>query len=421
MQKLANIRTCLALLGILLLPSLQPKAAAQDVVVSYQTFYDQLSPYGQWVADPQYGNVWVPNEAPGYRPYGTGGHWAMTSYGNMWVSDAPYGWACYHYGRWTYNPYYGWVWIPGHEWAPAWVSWRSGGGYYGWAPMGPGYNPGGNYEYPDNYWVFVGPQFLYHTNVYSYYEPRYASTYVRQTTYINETYVDNTSHVSYNYGPRSEVIERDTHQPVPVYQVSNVSTPGAAAAGNNSVSVYRPAINTASVSTARPANVVRAEQPVGKPQPIAANAQETRPAFHQDIQKQNPAFSTPNNYEHSPASTPPARDPRNFQSRNPGETPGRPAQMAPAPRPQQFQPAPQQQRPQPNNEPMNRPQPQQFNQPAPAERPQPQNNEQQRPQPQRPQQMNEPQRPQQPMNRPPAQPQRPSKPQRQASPQEKKK
>lgn len=31
----------------------------------------------------------------------------------------------------------GWVWVPGVEWAPAWVSWRVGGGYIGWAPLPP--------------------------------------------------------------------------------------------------------------------------------------------------------------------------------------------------------------------------------------------------------------------------------------------
>ena len=118
------------------------KVQAQDVSVSYQTFYDELAPYGQWVNDPEYGNVWVPNEGGDFRPYGNRGHWVMTEYGNTWVSEDPWGWACYHYGRWTYNPYYGWIWVPGYEWAPAWVSWRFGGGYCGWAPLAPGYAVG---------------------------------------------------------------------------------------------------------------------------------------------------------------------------------------------------------------------------------------------------------------------------------------
>ena len=28
-------------------------------------------------------------------------------------------------------------WVPGYEWGPAWVSWRFGGGYVGWAPLPP--------------------------------------------------------------------------------------------------------------------------------------------------------------------------------------------------------------------------------------------------------------------------------------------
>ena len=31
----------------------------------------------------------------------------------------------------------GWVWVPGYTWAPAWVSWRYGDGYAGWAPLPP--------------------------------------------------------------------------------------------------------------------------------------------------------------------------------------------------------------------------------------------------------------------------------------------
>src|SRR5690606_27333721 len=94
--------------------------------VSFQTFYDELSPYGQWIQDPQYGYVWVPDVQDDFRPYSTNGRWAMTEYGNTWVSNYAWGWAPFHYGRWTFNNYYGWVWLPGTQWAPAWVSWRHG-------------------------------------------------------------------------------------------------------------------------------------------------------------------------------------------------------------------------------------------------------------------------------------------------------
>lgn len=357
-------------------PKLQTGVYAQEVVVSYQDFYDQLAPYGQWVGDPQYGNVWVPNEEPGYRPYATRGNWVMTDEGNMWVSDAPWGWACYHYGRWTYNGYYGWVWIPGNEWAPAWVNWRSGSGYYGWAPMGPDQYPGSYYEYPVNYWVFVTPQCLYRPNVYNYYQPGYSENYYHQTTYINETIVINGSSNSYYYGPRPEVIARETNQPVQVYHVSNSNAPGAAGIGGNSVSIYRPAVNRASANTARPENVVVATHPIGKPEAVPAAARTNQPAFREEMQKQNPAFRTPNNYSNIKPTAPPARNnemqqasSRPVPQSNGNEAPSRPVNNRVS---QQIEPSrgvPQ------NNEPqMNRNEPPARQNP-PANRMQPQNNE----------------------------------------------
>ncbi|MFX8813069.1 DUF6600 domain-containing protein, partial [Acinetobacter baumannii] len=76
----------------------------------------------------------------GFTPYRTGGHWVYSNAGWAWASDYNWGWAPFHYGRWAFDPMYGWFWVPGYEWAPAWVSWRSGGGYYGWAPLSPGIN-----------------------------------------------------------------------------------------------------------------------------------------------------------------------------------------------------------------------------------------------------------------------------------------
>jgi hypothetical protein len=109
------------------------QAAAPDV----NQFYTQLSPYGEWVQNPQYGWVWTPRDvAPGWRPY-TEGHWVYTDAGWAWDDDEPWGWAPYHYGRWFFDASAGWGWVPGNVWAPAWVAWQSGGGYIGWAPLPP--------------------------------------------------------------------------------------------------------------------------------------------------------------------------------------------------------------------------------------------------------------------------------------------
>ncbi len=124
--------------------------------VSFSTFQDGLAPYGEWVTVGAYGRVWRPlRVSAGWRPYYYG-RWEWTDEGWLWVSDEPWGWAAYHYGRWASDPYYGWVWIPGYQWAPAWVTWRYGPEYIGWAPLGPGFSVYVTaYPVVFNWWTFV--------------------------------------------------------------------------------------------------------------------------------------------------------------------------------------------------------------------------------------------------------------------------
>jgi hypothetical protein len=108
----------------------------QDVA-DVSVFYTALAPYGSWVMTAEYGQVWSPQHVPAqWQPY-TDGRWVYTDYGWTWVSDWEWGWAPFHYGRWTYMSSYGWVWIPDTVWAPAWVAWRHGPGWVGWAPLPP--------------------------------------------------------------------------------------------------------------------------------------------------------------------------------------------------------------------------------------------------------------------------------------------
>ena len=65
--------------------------------ISFDVFYHELAPYGNWVQNPGFGQVWVPNAQSGFHPYVTRGHWIMTDYGNTWVSDLSWGWAPFHY------------------------------------------------------------------------------------------------------------------------------------------------------------------------------------------------------------------------------------------------------------------------------------------------------------------------------------
>ncbi len=113
----------------------QPQSAP---VGDYGTFYESLSPYGSWIEIPVYGYVWQPVivRDASWRPY-CHGRWVCTDHGWTWISDEPFGWAVYHYGRWTQLRDRGWIWVPGCEWAPSWVSWRSCGTHIGWAPLPP--------------------------------------------------------------------------------------------------------------------------------------------------------------------------------------------------------------------------------------------------------------------------------------------
>lgn len=183
--------------------------------ITFETFYDELAPYGRWVRNPQYGSVWIPDVPRGFQPYSTAGYWEVTEYGNTWVSDYEWGWAPFHYGRWSFDDYYGWYWIPDYEWGPAWVNWRSGGGYYGWAPLGPGMSINISVNLPSFWWVFVPQRYITSPRWHNYCAPRgRVSHYYNNTVIINNYYRSNNR--TYVYGPRRDEIERVTRRSVPV-------------------------------------------------------------------------------------------------------------------------------------------------------------------------------------------------------------
>lgn len=245
---------------MLLLTGTAQRVAAQDEDISLQSFYDELSPYGTWIQDSQYGYVWRPDvEQSDFRPYYSNGRWVMTEYGNTWVSDYDWGWAPFHYGRWVYNRYSQWVWIPDTVWGPAWVSWRSGGGYYGWAPMGPGMNININFNIPDLWWVFVPQRNIYYNNFPRYYSRRNV-TIIHNTTIINNVYSRNNR--NYYTGPRADDIRRSTRQAVPVYSIDRSSRPGRSSISGSRVEIYRPSARSSretNAGTVAPRNPVRGE------------------------------------------------------------------------------------------------------------------------------------------------------------------
>ncbi len=215
----------LGLLGAMLsMVCVSRQATAQpNTQISLNVFYDRLAPYGDWMPYQNYGRVWRPRVDRDFIPYSTNGRWVYTDYGNSWESDYDWGWAPFHYGRWIYDDSYGWMWLPDTEWAPAWVSWRSGGGYYGWAPLGPGMSVNININIPLLRWVFCPARYVMNPRISQYCVPRNRNTVIiNNTTVINNIYYrDNRRYFA---GPQHRELERRTGQRVAI-QRPNFSRP----------------------------------------------------------------------------------------------------------------------------------------------------------------------------------------------------
>jgi hypothetical protein len=151
-------------------------------------FNAPLASEGAWVEVGTYGRCWHPNGVGvGWRPY-CSGEWVWTDCGWYWQSDEPWAWACYHYGSWVLEPSVGWVWVPGIEWAPAWVCWRTGPGYIGWAPLGP------------RTYIYGGPQFVFVENA------RFGGPIRPNTVIINNTTIINNTKVVNNIRQQTKVV-----------------------------------------------------------------------------------------------------------------------------------------------------------------------------------------------------------------------
>ncbi len=98
-----------------------------------------LSPYGQWVETEEYGRVWRPDATVvgvDFTPYESCGAWVYTEHGWTFTCEWDWGWLPFHYGQWAWLDD-AWCWVRDYTWSPAWVEWRSGGGYVGWRPLAP--------------------------------------------------------------------------------------------------------------------------------------------------------------------------------------------------------------------------------------------------------------------------------------------
>lgn len=220
----------------LISPGMHARAAGREIDTSF--FYERLAPQGQWFKHATYGWVWHPSAvAVGWRPY-TIGHWAWTDdFGWLWVSDEDWGWATYHYGQWLYDSNYGWAWVPGTVWGPAWVSWRSGGGYIGWAPLPPDvavvWDANGGFRFsevqidgliPVTSWIFVSePAFAEVRLLDHIILPARNVSFVKLTT--NITKFDNDRGRIINRGVDLARIEKAAGHALPHVKVREVDSP----------------------------------------------------------------------------------------------------------------------------------------------------------------------------------------------------
>jgi hypothetical protein len=204
-------------------------------------FQSALEPYGSWQPHPRFGEVWVPYDLPpGWRPY-TYGRWVYTEeWGWYWVSDeeeADWGWVAFHYGRWAHDRRLGWFWVPGDEWGPAWVDWRRGDDYVGWAPLPPDEII---YEYDNNptYWMFLPPRYLVAPRVRMYFLPQQRTVVVfRRTVIVNRTvrleHRDHRGRFAVNPGIAPGIVAAASRRPVQTFHVQPrvlASTQGVAGA-----------------------------------------------------------------------------------------------------------------------------------------------------------------------------------------------
>jgi hypothetical protein len=259
----ATSKIFILFLVVNLVTLIAPQKATAQVSINFQLFYDNLSPYGNWVDNSDYGYVWVPNVSDEFTPYGSNGYWVFTNVGWTWVSNYSWGWAPFHYGRWFHDSYYGWLWVPGDEWGPGWVTWRRSEGYYGWAPIGPGisisiaYSSG--YRLPYNQWTFVRDRDFGKTNIYNYYiNSSRNTTIINNSTVINNIQRDNSSNVRYNAGPDRTEVQRRTGTTIAPVALRERNKPGQNLS-NRELQIYKPRVekNYASERKPAPSKVMR--------------------------------------------------------------------------------------------------------------------------------------------------------------------
>ncbi|MEO5753929.1 MAG: DUF6600 domain-containing protein, partial [Chthoniobacterales bacterium] len=249
-----RILLAITMLGFLL-PLAPPAKAHTDVSLNF--FYDNLSPQGSWYDVADYGYVFQPGVAVNnsdWRPYADG-YWAYTDAGWTWVSYEDFGWATYHYGRWTNLNDFGWVWVPGYEWGPAWVSWRTGGDYVGWAPL-PAQPRNVVYQGQAitgqvDFQFGIGPLYYNFVDIRYIGEPVLRGRILapsRNVTIINRTVnvtnITYSNSIVYNYGPDYNRLNQYSTRPIQRLSLQRETTVGANFGGGRKTNFNQVSGNT---------------------------------------------------------------------------------------------------------------------------------------------------------------------------------
>lgn len=270
----------------------------QPAMMDMSMFYENLAPYGEWINMPQYGWVWSPYAIRyDWRPY-QDGYWVWTEYGWTWVSNEPFGWAVYHYGRWVFDRHLGWLWVPGRVWGPAWVAWRHGAGWVGWAPLPPddaryaGLRIGPfNFRMDTirNYhWNFVEERYFCTPEL----RPHIARSVrnvniVQQTQNVTNYNIVNNTIVNNNINITN--IEKRIGRPVPRYSIRDASGPAQSRLGQgNTLNLYRPKVAEGNPRRTPDQIIPRNSTPRGKPS--AGNVDAERTALQRKIEREQEAL-----------------------------------------------------------------------------------------------------------------------------------
>lgn len=242
-----------------------------SATITFQTFYDDLSPYGIWMDYPGYGQVWHPRQEGDFRPYASNGYWIYTSEGWAWFSNYNWGWAPFHYGRWFYDDFYGWLWVPGYEWSPAWVTWGYVDDYYAWAPLMPEVNVSiyFNSWKPNNlYWNLCHRNHIYERNLYNKIErPERVTDFNNRVTVMNNFNTTRTNKLVYSKGPDVTEVEKSINRKIEPITLKTVRKVPAITEPANENKVFRPTIPQAP----KPSEYKRVENE--KVSPIRSNEQ----------------------------------------------------------------------------------------------------------------------------------------------------